>query len=229
MPPLILLALLVGAVLYLAGALLFLYRYLTRKATYPNLPRLWFDYRRRSLWLALLFLLCLAAFVVAALWNSPLPAGQWLSALFGGGSASEQMRAGNQRPLDTVARQTITQPEPTTSTTTTTTSTTSTTASTSTSSSTTSTTLPQRRRRSDIKGWTVCAASFRDPAVAQLYAQRLRKQGLQAQVTRVDLGPKGVWNRVCLGTFPTLAQARSMARSWEKQCLIMAPFLLPLR
>jgi len=105
MPPLILLALLLGTVLYLAGALLFLYRYLTRKASYPQLPRLWFDYRRRFIWLASLFLACLAAFVLATLWNSPLPAGQWLSSLFESSSTTSQPREQTAPPAAALTRQ----------------------------------------------------------------------------------------------------------------------------
>lgn len=235
MPPLILLALLLGAVLYLAGALFFLYRYLTRKAAHPGLPRLWYDYRRRFIWLTVLFLACLLAFLVAALWNSPLPAGQWLASLFGSEARLEQTE-----PLKTVPspvkRHAIAQVEMTstttssTSTSTSSTTTTTTTTSTSTTTSTTTTTAaPKPARHSGIKGWVVCAASFRDPEVAELYAQELRSKGLQPTVARVDLGAKGIWNRVCVGTFPSLAKARAKAASWEKRRKIVAPFLLPLR
>ena len=75
----------------------------------------------------------------------------------------------------------------------------------------------------------MCAASFRDPEVAELYAQELRAKGLDPMVARVDLGAKGIWNRVCVGTFPTLAEARARSRSWEQRRKIVAPFLLPLR
>ncbi len=237
MPPLLLLALLLGTVLYLAGALFFLYRYLTRKAANPGLPRLWYDYRRRFVWLTVLFLACLLAFVIAALWNSPLPAGQWLTSLLGSKGRVEQRQAPKSPPPRQAQRHVISQEELTTTTTTsstssstTSTSTTTTTTTSSTSSTTTTSTAPPRPvRHSGIKGWQVCAASFRDLGVAELYASELRAMGLEPTVARVDLGAKGIWNRVCVGTYPTLAQARAQARSWEKQRKIVAPFLLPLR
>ena len=140
MPPLILLALLLGAVLYLAGALFFLYRYLTRKAAHPGLPRLWYEYRRRFIWLTVLFLACLSAFLVAALWNSPLPAGQWLASLFGSEARLEQTEM-PKMPPSPVKRHAINQVEMTSTTTSSsTTSSTSTTSTTTTTSSSTSTT-----------------------------------------------------------------------------------------
>jgi cell division septation protein DedD len=65
--------------------------------------------------------------------------------------------------------------------------------------------------------------------MAQSYAQRLRKQGLPAKVSQVDLGSKGIWHRVCVGSFPSLAEARRQYKDWEKKGLISDAFLLPLR
>jgi cell division protein FtsN len=75
----------------------------------------------------------------------------------------------------------------------------------------------------------VCAGSFREQAAAQKYAQRLSKKGLPARVSRVDLGDKGVWHRVCLGNFSSLAEARAKSKVWEQKKLIRASYVLPLR
>ncbi|MEW5913745.1 MAG: SPOR domain-containing protein [Thermodesulfobacteriota bacterium] len=256
MPPLILLALLLGTVLYLAGALLFLYRYLTRKASYPQLPRLWSDYRRRFFWLASLFLVCLAAFVLASLWNSPLPGGQWLSSLFD--SSSTSMRQEAKPPAAAVTRQAVPEPDqtsrpappaapaapaaspaaaattpapaPATAPTPASPSPTPPAAAKASAQAPSASPPPSRKaRRPAPKGWTVCVASFREQDTAKKFAQRLRGKGLPAKVSRANLGDKGVWHRVCLGNFPTLAEARAKSKLWEQKKLIQASYVLPLR
>jgi cell division septation protein DedD len=88
---------------------------------------------------------------------------------------------------------------------------------------------PQEAEAAKRAAWTVCAASFRRESMAQNYAQRLAGQGLAARVSRADLGEKGVWYRVCLGGFASLAEAKRQYQAWEEQGLISDAFLLPLR
>ncbi|BEQ15703.1 SPOR domain-containing protein [Desulfoferula mesophila] len=88
---------------------------------------------------------------------------------------------------------------------------------------------PQEAEAAKRDAWTVCAASFRRESMAQNYAQRLAGQGLAARVSRADLGDKGVWYRVCLGGFASLAEAKRQYQAWEEQGLISDAFLLPLR
>lgn len=245
MAPLVLLALLIGGVLYLAGALYYLYRYLVLSSSYPQMPRVWFDLRRRFVWLAAIGLACLAGFAAVGWWSMSGHGIPWLPDLFGQGdgmtpAAQAPAPQRNVSPEEKMVRQRVPEPESTTMATTTqpteTSSTTSTTTSTESSSTTTSTTTappPAKTRAAKTlrpsAGWTICAASFRKLADARRYAQKLEKQGMEVRLVKADLGAKGVWHRVCVGTFANLEQAKKQSRVWEKQGLISDPFLLPQR
>ncbi len=239
MSALILLVLLVGGVLYLGGGLYYLYRYRQMRRMHPRVPRLWAGLRRRFFWLAGVGALLIAGFTAAAWWTLPGQEPAWLSRTLGhpAPAVGSKAQGGGETipPPQPVARGTVPAFREAPTTTTTTTSTTAT--STSESTATTSTTLPSRPAGSskpvvDAKGqgaWTVCAASFRREAVAQGYAQRLVQHGLPARVNQVDLGQRGTWHRVCVGSFPSLAEAKGQYKQWEKQGLISDAFLLPLR
>lgn len=240
MSALILLVLLAGGVLYLGGGLFYLYRCLQARRMHPQAPRLWGGQRRRFLWLSGVGLVLLAGFACMAWWSAPGHEVSWLPGVMDrpGLSAGRAATGGDEAlpPPQSLVRgpvPTFRELPGTTSSTTTSTSTTSTTEST----ATTSTTTPPRpvkpvkdAARAPSQGaWTVCAASFRREAVAQGYAQRLAGQGLPARVSQVDLGKRGTWHRVCVGSFATLDEARGNYKAWEKQGLISDAFLLPLR
>ena len=243
MSSLILVVLLAGAVLYLAGGLVYLYRYTQARRRRPSQPRAWEELRRRFGWLSVVGLLLLAGFVFVAWWSLPGHDIPWVPNPFDNGrmaSAPRGIEMPWDRPVVTgmvpMASQT-TSTSPTTSTTDSetsqTTSTVVTTTSATTSSTTTETTTTEAARAPQTAPapgtWTVCAASFRKAAMAQDYAGRLVKEGLPAQVSQVNLGSRGVWHRVCVGAFPSLDQARRQYKDWEKQGLISDAFLLPLR
>ena len=251
MSALILLVLLVGGVLYLGGGLVHLYRYLQARRINPQAPRLWDGQRRRFFWLTGVGLVLTLGFFVMAWWSAPGHGAAWMpqalmarQAQPGAPAATDdsetmpppQVKVRGAVPAFNRALETTTSTTETTSTTDTTTSTETTTSTTSTSESTATTSTapppppvkkPAARRGGDA--WTVCAASFRREAVAQNYAKRLADQGLPARVNQVDLGKRGTWHRVCVGSFSTLDEARGQYKSWEKQGLISDAFLLPLR
>lgn len=240
MTALILLVLLVGGVLYLGGGLFYLYGYLQARRMHPRSPRLWDGQRRRFFWLTVVGVFLAAGFVLMALWSVPGHERIWLPqamvepqskstipAALGGGQTlpPPQVMVRGTVPLFSEAPET---------TSTTTSTTTTTTTSTSESTATTSTAPPAKPVETAAAGqgrdaWTVCAASFRREAVAQNYAQRLADQGLPARVNQVDLGERGTWHRVCVGSFATLAEAKGQYKAWEQRGLISDAFLLPLR
>jgi len=242
MSSLILLVLLVGAVLYLTGALVYLYRYIQARRRHPQTPRGWETLRHRFIWLTGIGVVLLAGFVFFAWWSLPGNQLAWLPNPFLHQPPSDQ-RAGapgklalpapksmvtGKVPMETTTETTTTQ---TTSTTTTLNTTTSSTTETTTTTPPPSRTPPPRKAQAPkARGtWTVCAASFRKKAMAEKFAARLAKQGLPATVGRVDLGKRGVWHRVCVGEFASLAEARGQYQQWERQGLISDAFLLPLR
>ncbi len=233
MSALVLVVLLLGALLYLAGGLVHLYRYCQARRWHPQVPRLWEEIRRRFIWRSALGVLFLAAFVAFAWWSAPGHSLPWLPNPFvasqGGGQPAGPAPASLPPAQVKVSGRVPQAPDTTTSTETTTSATTSSTTSTS-----TTTTLPPPPAKAaggsrEKAAWTVCAASFRKRAMAQSYARRLRKQGLPAKVSRVDLGSRGIWHRVCVGSFPSLAAARRQYKAWENKGLISDAFLLPLR
>ena len=243
MAPLVLLALLAGGVLYLAGAIYFLYRYLNLKSVYPMMPRVWHDLRRRFIWLGILAVGCLVGFGFTAYWTMPGHQAPWLLPFFDDGQTVQQVRQmeakARQTPVNNrLVRQRVEVPDTTMATTTW-----ATTTETTTTESTTSTTItmppvarpPQAAKPAPAKktarpgGWTVCAASFKEEAPARRYADKLRAQGLEVSVNKARLGSRGTWYRVCVGSFASLNQAKASSREWEKKGLISDPFLLPRR
>lgn len=251
MSALILLVLLVGGVLYLGGGLVHLYGYLQARRINPQTPRLWDGQRRRFFWLTGVGAVLTIGFFVMAWWSAPGHGAGWMpQALMArqtqtsGPAATDgaetmpppQVKVRGAVPAFNQALETTTSTTETTSTTDTTSTTETTTSTSSTTESTaTSSTAPppapdgKPAARRGGGAWTVCAASFRREAVAQNYAKRLADQGLPARVNQVDLGKRGTWHRVCVGSFTTLNQARGQYKAWEKQGLISDAFLLPLR
>lgn len=55
--------------------------------------------------------------------------------------------------------------------------------------------------------YTVQLASFKDPAAAGSFAQKLERKGYKVRVTTADVPGKGRWSRVSVGAFPTKGQA----------------------
>lgn len=244
MSALILLVLLVGGVVYLGGGLFYLYRYLQARRTRPGSPRLWDGRRRKFVWLTVAGAVLTVAFFATAWWSAPGHEFSWRPdflmarqakstnpAAMGGGETlpPPQLKVSGVVPPFSQTPETSSTTTITSSTTTTTT-TTSTTASTSTTSTAPAAKpVKEAAAATSRDAWTVCAASFRREVVAQNYARRLVDQGLPAGVNQVDLGKRGTWHRVCVGTFSTLAKARGQYKAWEKQGLISDAFLLPLR
>ncbi|MCF8034397.1 MAG: SPOR domain-containing protein [Desulfarculaceae bacterium] len=252
MSSLILVVLLAGAVLYLTGGLVYLYRYTQLRRSRPSQPRVWEDLRHRFTWLSVVGVVLLAGFVFVAWWSVPGHNIPWVPNPFDSGHITTAPRGGGmpwERPMvtgtvpmaamtastsDTTAttatETTATMASETTSTVETTTSASTSTTSTTSTSETTTTEAAQAAPPAPAPGsWTVCAASFRKAAMARDYAGRLLKEGLPARVNQVDLGQRGVWHRVCVGAFPSLEQARRQYKNWEKQGLVSDAFLLPLR
>ncbi len=240
MSSLILLVLLVGAVLYLTGALVYLYRYTQARRRHPQTPRGWEALKHRFFWLTGIGVVLLAGFVFFAWWSLPGNYLPWLPNPFLHQPTAAQ-QAGAPGKVALPAPKSVVSGKVPLETTTETTSTT-TTLDTTTSSTTTETTTtappppprktppPRRAQATRARGaWTVCAASFRKKAMAEKFAARLAKQGLPATVGRVDLGKRGVWHRVCVGEFASLPEARGQYQQWERQGLISDAFLLPLR
>ena len=249
MSSLILLVLLLGAVLYLMGGLVYLYRYLQARRRHSQLARVWEEYRKRFVWLGAVGVLLLAGFIFFAWWSLPGNRVPWLPNLFAPARQAAAPQAMDQGAALPAAPAVVTGRVPRETvpidTTTTTTETTTTTSSTLTTTSPPPPTpqppapkapapkakpaAPKAKPAAGDDAWTVCAASFRKKAMAQNYAQRLVAKGLPARVSQVDLGKRGVWHRVCVGGFPSLERARSQYKDWEKQGLISDAFLLPLR
>ncbi|MCB2227431.1 MAG: SPOR domain-containing protein [Desulfarculaceae bacterium] len=253
MSSLLLVVLLAGSVIYLAGGLFYLYRYTQARRSRPSQARMWEELRRRAAWLNGVGVILLAGFVFSAWWSVPghdipgvpnpfdsgrAPAAR-MAAPAPGLPAPQSMVSGIVPSLiettsttsttDTTSTET-TGTESTTSTETTTSAATSSTTSTTETTTTQAAAVPAQADKAPAPGsWTVCAASFRKAAMAEDYAARLVKDGLPARVNRVDLGQRGVWHRVCVGVFPGLEQARRQYKDWEKQGLISDAFLLPLR
>ncbi|MCB2185787.1 MAG: SPOR domain-containing protein [Deltaproteobacteria bacterium] len=75
--------------------------------------------------------------------------------------------------------------------------------------------------------YTLHLASFPDEAQAKDFVARLRKMGLAPQLTPVDLGKNGVWQRVLVGGFPSRAQAESRGRELVKKGIISSFRILP--
>lgn len=240
MSTLILLVLLVGGVLYLGGGLWHLYRYLQARRVHPQAPRLWGRQRRHFFWLTGMGVVLTFVFLAAAWWSLP---GTGPGRLALGGNARQTATAtgtvlGNGQEVAPL-RPKVRGPVPVMQealASSSTTSSASTTTTTSTTESTLTTTGPPAAKpaakpplSASGAAWTVCAASFRRESMAQNYARRLRDQGLPATVSQVDLGERGVWHRVCVGGFATLAEAKGQFQAWERQGLVNDAFLLPLR
>ncbi|MCB2190677.1 MAG: SPOR domain-containing protein [Deltaproteobacteria bacterium] len=250
MSALILLVLLIGGMLYLGGGLFYLYRYLQVKRMHFRAPRLWDLHRRRFYLLTGVGGVLIAGFFAVAWWSAPGNGSIWLpqfmkphQAQTAGATAKGTSEAvpppqvkvsGPVEPYEQPVETTTSSTSSTSTTESTSTTTTTTTASTTESTVTTSTAPPDRpaqgpTAKAGLDAWTVCAASFRREAMAQNYAKRLKDQGLPARVSQVDLGGRGIWHRVCVGSFPTLAEAKGQYKAWEKQGIISDAFLLPLR
>ena len=79
------------------------------------------------------------------------------------------------------------------------------------------------------KSYTVCAASFRHKNDADREAKKLMAKGFKPKVLAVDLGQKGRWHRICLGSFPTPALAQARLKALTARGLGGTPFVTRLR
>lgn len=77
--------------------------------------------------------------------------------------------------------------------------------------------------------YTICAASFRNLRVARRYAAGLKDKGLAARVVEADLGAKGRWYRVCVGSYPTPGRAQNALKKLGAKNLGDSPFITRLR
>ncbi len=62
-------------------------------------------------------------------------------------------------------------------------------------------------RQRPSRGWALHPWSFRDSTMALPSLRRLRRDGMDPIVVRVDLGSKGVWYRVLVGNYATRKEA----------------------
>ncbi len=71
--------------------------------------------------------------------------------------------------------------------------------------------------RTNTRSWfySIQESSWATDAEASRRVRLLRKRGISAHVAKADLGPRGVWHRVMIGSFNTLQQAKR-----EKQELL---------
>ena len=60
-------------------------------------------------------------------------------------------------------------------------------------------------------------SSWAEPDKAEKRAEHLRLEGLEVRVVSADLGPKGVWHRVLIGSFSSKSEARSYKESLKQQ------------
>ncbi len=68
-----------------------------------------------------------------------------------------------------------------------------------------------------IKFYTLQVASFRSPKEAQKYARFLSSRGYEALVRKVNLPKKGLWYRVYVGRFKTLAEAKTFGQELARK------------
>ncbi|WP_456430972.1 SPOR domain-containing protein [Thermosulfuriphilus sp.] len=71
-------------------------------------------------------------------------------------------------------------------------------------------------------------ASLRSAREAQRYARRLRARGYEAFVRKVNLKEKGIWYRVHVGRFETMAEASSFAKKLAQKERIKS-FVVPIK
>jgi len=60
-------------------------------------------------------------------------------------------------------------------------------------------------------------SSWRTSGKARLRASALRSRGLEPRIERVDLGAKGVWHRIYIGSFSSMRQARNFKESLSRR------------
>ena len=72
-------------------------------------------------------------------------------------------------------------------------------------------------------------ASFRQKNDAADQAKKLLAKGFKPKVVTVELGKKGRWHRVCLGSFPTPARAQASLKDMTAKGLGGTPFITRLR
>jgi cell division septation protein DedD len=65
--------------------------------------------------------------------------------------------------------------------------------------------------------FTINLASFRQKQKADLYVEELKKLGIHAYSWEVNLPEKGRWNRVSVGGFPTLKEARNYTKQLRQK------------
>lgn len=75
---------------------------------------------------------------------------------------------------------------------------------------------PGDSSQSERGKYTVQVASFKDPAAAGSFAQKLERKGYKVRVTTADVPGKGRWSRVSVGAFPTKGQATEYG-NWLKR------------
>ncbi len=67
------------------------------------------------------------------------------------------------------------------------------------------------------KFYTLQVASFRSPKEAQKYARFLSSRGYEALVRKVNLPKKGLWYRVYVGRFKSLAEAKAFGQELARK------------
>ncbi len=92
-----------------------------------------------------------------------------------------------------------------------------TTATSPTSGTTSAISMDTSAKRALDRGYAIQISSWRSEPLARNRARELQRQGLEAWVTSVNLGDKGVWHRVMIGSFPTLDTARQYRRVLASQ------------
>jgi len=65
--------------------------------------------------------------------------------------------------------------------------------------------------------FTIVLASFRQKQWADRYVEELKKLGIDAYSWEVNLPEKGRWNRVSVGGFPTLKEAKNYTKELRQK------------
>jgi cell division septation protein DedD len=65
--------------------------------------------------------------------------------------------------------------------------------------------------------FTINLASFRQKQRADRYVEELKKLGIDAYSWEVNLPEKGRWNRVSVGGFPTLKEAKNYTKELRQK------------
>jgi cell division protein FtsN len=76
--------------------------------------------------------------------------------------------------------------------------------------------------------FTVCVSSFKNKSLAASLNSRLKKLGFSTRIISAKIKGKGVWHRVCVGTFESWRKAVEMSLRIQKRGISKSPFVIAL-